>query len=138
MAVTPVIIFLIRVAIFLGSAALGLWITSLVVDGLHLSVSGFVAAVVVFTVTQSVLAPFIATMAKRYATAFLGGVGLVSTFVALLVSTTFTGGIEITGGAATWIASVVLVWLVTAVATWALPFAFLRRRLRERQSGTPG
>lgn len=131
------VIFLIRLAIFLGSSALGLWVTSLVVDGFLLGVSGFAAAVVVFTVAQSVLAQFIATMAKRYAAAFLGGVGLVSTFVALLIATTVTGGLEITGGAATWIASVVLVWLVTAVATWLLPFAFLRRRLQERQAGVP-
>lgn len=131
------IIFLIRVAIFLGSAALGLWVTSLVLDGFHLTATGFLAAVVVFTVAQSVLAPFIATVAKRYATAFLGGVGLVSTFVALLIATTFTGGLEITGGAATWIAAVVLVWLVTALGTWLLPLAFLRKRLQARQAGPP-
>lgn len=129
------VIFLIRVAIFLGSSALGLWVTSLVVDGFHLTPSGFLAAVVVFTLAQSVLSPFIAKMANRYASAFLGGVGLVSTFVALLVSTLFTGGLEITGGAATWIASVVLVWLVTAVATLLLPVLFLRRRLEERRNG---
>ncbi|WP_454049854.1 hypothetical protein [Cellulomonas sp. Marseille-Q8402] len=130
------IIFLIRVAIFLGSAALGLWVTSLVLDGFHLTVSGFLAAVVVFTVAQSVLAPFIASVAKRYAGAFLGGVGLVSTYVALLIATTFTGGIEITGGAATWIAAVVLVWLITALATWLLPLAFLRKRLQARGAGS--
>ncbi|GIG27394.1 phage holin family protein [Cellulomonas denverensis] len=128
------VIFLIRLAIFLGSSALGLWVTSLVLDGFDLSVSGFVAAVIVFTVVQSVLAPFIASIAKRYASAFLGGVGLVSTFIALLVATAFTGGLEITGGVGTWIAAVVLVWLVTAIATWLLPFVFLRRRLQERQA----
>lgn len=128
------VIFLIRLAIFLGSSALGLWVTSLVLDGFDLSVSGFLAAVVVFTVVQSVLAPFIASIAKRYASAFLGGVGLVSTFIALLVATAFTGGLEITGGAGTWIAAVVLVWLVTAIATWLLPFVFLRRRLQEQQA----
>lgn len=128
------VIFLIRLAIFLGSSALGLWVTSLVLDGFDLSVSGLLAAVVVFTVVQSVLAPFIASIAKRYASAFLGGVGLVSTFIALLVATAFTRGLEITGGAGTWIAAVVLVWLVTAIATWLLPFVFLRRRLQEQQA----
>jgi uncharacterized membrane protein YvlD (DUF360 family) len=129
------IIFGIRLLIFLGSAALGLWAASLLLDGFHLSAGGFLAAVVVFTVAQSVLAPFIATMAKRYATAFLGGIGLVSTFVALLIATTFTGGLEITGGAATWIAAVVIVWVVTALATWLLPMAFLRKRLEARRAG---
>lgn len=126
------VIFLIRVAIFLGSSAVGLWVTSLLVDGFHLSVGGFVTAVVVFTVVQAVLTPFIATMARKYASAFLGGVGLVSTYVALLVATLVSGGLVITGGIGTWIASVVLVWLVTALATWLLPMVFLRKRLQAR------
>ena len=130
------IIFLIRLLIFLGSSALGLWVASLVLDGIHLTASGFLAAVVVFTVAQSVLAPFIASMANRYASAFLGGIGLVSTFVALLIATTFTGGLEITGGPGTWIAAVVIVWVVTALATWLLPMAFLRKRLEARRSAT--
>ncbi|MBW0255292.1 phage holin family protein [Cellulomonas sp. PS-H5] len=131
------IIFLIRLLIFLGSAALGLWVASLLLDGFHLTASGFLAAVLVFTVAQAVLSPFIAKMADRYASAFLGGVGLVSTFVALLVASTFTGGLTIDGGAATWIAAVVIVWLVTALATWLLPFLLLRRRLEERRAGGP-
>lgn len=126
------VIFLIRVAIFLGSAALGLWVASLVVDDLQVSASGFVTAVVVFTVVQAILTPFIAMMARKYASAFLGGIGLVSTFVALLVAQELTDGLQITGGAATWIATVVIVWLVTALATWLLPFVFLRKRLQAR------
>lgn len=129
------VIFLIRVAIFLGSAALGLWVASLVVDDLQVSASGFVTAVVVFTVVQAILTPFIAMMARKYASAFLGGIGLVSTFVALLVAQEFTDGLQITGGAATWIATVVIVWLVTALATWLLPFVFLRKRLQARGAG---
>jgi uncharacterized membrane protein YvlD (DUF360 family) len=128
------IIFLIRVAIYLGSAALGLWVTSLVLDGFHLSPSGFTTAVLVFTVAQAILTPFIAKMTRQYASAFLGGVGLLSTFVALLVARAVSDGLEVTGGAATWIAAVVLVWLITALATWLLPFLFLRKRLEERRA----
>ena len=129
------VVFLIRVAIFLGSSALGLWVTSLLVDGFHLTVGGFLVAVVVFTVAQAILSPFIAKMANRYASAFLGGVGLVSTFVALLLATLLSGGLDITGGVTTWIASVVLVWLITALATLLLPLLFLRER---RQGGEGG
>lgn len=131
------IIFLIRVAIFLGSAALGLWVTSLVVDGFSLSAAGFATAVVVFTVAQAILAPFIALMTRKYASAFLGGVGLVSTYVALLVAMVLTDGVEVTGGATTWIAAVVLVWLVTALATLLLPIAFLRKRLGAQNTERP-
>ncbi|VTR76977.1 phage holin family protein [Cellulomonas hominis] len=132
------IIFLIRVLIYLGSAALGLWITSLVLDGFHLSASGFVTAVLVFTVAQAILTPFIAKITRQYASAFLGGIGLVSTFVALLIAQAISGGLEVTGGAATWIAAVVLVWLVTALATWLLPFVFLRKRLEQRRAAAGG
>lgn len=126
------VIFLIRVAIFLGSAAVGLWVTSLVIDGFSISAAAFVTAVVVFTIAQAILTPFIANMTRKYASAFLGGVGLVSTYVALLVAMLLSGGLEITGGVATWIASVVLVWLITALATVLLPIAFLRKRLNAR------
>ncbi|WP_282947249.1 phage holin family protein [Cellulomonas endometrii] len=132
------IIFLIRVLIYLGSAALGLWITSLVLDGFHLSAGGFVTAVLVFTVAQAILTPFIAKITRQYASAFLGGIGLVSTFVALLIAQAISGGLEVTGGAATWIAAVVLVWLVTALATWLLPFVFLRKRLEQRRAAAGG
>ncbi|MEP7765089.1 hypothetical protein [Sanguibacter sp. 25GB23B1] len=131
------VIFLIRVAIFLGSAAVGLWVTSLVVDGFSLTAAGFATAVVVFTVAQAILSPFIALMTRKYASAFLGGVGLVSTYVALLAAMALTGGLEVTGGVTTWIAAVVLVWLVTALATLLLPIAFLRKRLGAQNAGRP-
>lgn len=128
------VVFLIRTGIFLGSSAIGLWVTSLLVDGFHLTFGGFLIAVVVFTAAQAILSPFIFKMANRYASAFMGGVGLVSTFVALLIATMFSGGLTISGGVGTWIASVVLVWLITALATWLLPMWLLRNRLREGRS----
>ncbi|WP_152189883.1 phage holin family protein [Georgenia satyanarayanai] len=132
---------LIRGAIFLASAALGLLVASwLLKDTFRLSASGFVVAVVVFAVAQSVLAPFIAKAAARYAPAFLGGIGLVSTFVALLVASLVGGGLTISG-AQGWILGAVVVWLVTAVATLVLPMALLRGRTQgtrtDRRAGRP-
>ena len=56
--------FLIRAAIFLGSAAVGLLVASLILSGFSAPTSGFIVAVVIFAIAQSVLAPFIATVAK--------------------------------------------------------------------------
>lgn len=109
--------------------------TSLLVDGFDVGLDGFLTAVVLFTVVQAVLTPFIASVARRYADAFLGGVGLVATFVSLFIAERFTDGLHIDGGVGTWVASVVLVWLVTALATWLLPMLFLRKRLQQRARG---
>ena len=130
--------FLIRVAILLGSAALGLLVASWVVDGVEFTPTGFVVVVVVFTVAQAVLSPFIAKTAARYAPAFLGGIGLVSTFVALLIASFVGDALTITGGAVTWILATLVVWLVTALATFLLPMVFLKEKAEERRTGGDG
>jgi hypothetical protein len=122
--------FLVRAVVFIVSAAVGLLVAAGVVDGVSVGASGLMvsvvassltATVVVFAVIQSVLGPFIAKVTARNAPAFLGGVGLISTFVALLAATAVTESLTITGGAVTWLAATVVVWLATALATLALP-----------------
>ncbi|WP_062297543.1 phage holin family protein [Demequina maris] len=117
--------FLINTLIFLGSAALGLWITSLVLDGFQIDFLALVTASVIFTVAQWILSPLIFKMATKYANAFLGGVGLVSTFVALLITSLVVDSLTI-DGVGTWIAATVLVWLITALCTWLLPMFLLK------------
>ncbi len=119
--------FLLRVAVFLGSSAIGLLVASWLVPGVRLSTWGFIAAVVIFTVAQGILSPFFLKMASRYASAFLGGIGLVSTFVALLLASLLSNGLSIRG-IGSWIAATVVVWLVTAVATVVLPVLVLREK----------
>ncbi len=131
------IMFLIRALIFLASAAVGLIVADLVFDGFSISWNdwwGFVLAIVIFAVLQSVLAPWLARVAQRNAPAFLGGIGIVSTFVALLIVVLIPGaGLRI-DGLLTWILAPVLVWLVTALATWLLPSLFIKKRARERRA----
>ncbi|MCB7137910.1 phage holin family protein [Cellulosimicrobium marinum] len=130
--------FLIRTAILLASVALGLLVADWVVDGVELTVTGFVVAVVVFTVAQAVLSPFIAKMAARYAPAFLGGIGLVSTFVALLIASAVGDGLSIDGGFVPWLLTTLVVWLVTALATFLLPMFFLKEKAEERKQDGAG
>ncbi|MCV7058124.1 phage holin family protein [Mycolicibacterium gilvum] len=119
--------FLLRIAVFLGSSAIGLLVAGWLVPGVSLSVWGFVAAVVIFTVAQAILSPFFLKMASRYASAFLGGIGLVSTFAALLLASLLSNGLSIRG-IGSWIAATVVVWLVTALATLVLPMLVLREK----------
>lgn len=126
---TRVIRFLLRVAVFLGSSAIGLLVADLLVPGVSVSVWGFIAAVVIFTVAQAILSPFFLKMATRYASAFLGGIGLVSTFVALLLASLLSNGLSIRG-IGSWIGATVVVWLVTALATVLLPMLVLREKTK--------
>jgi hypothetical protein len=122
-----VIRFLLRTAVFLGSSAIGLLVAAWLVPGVRVSVSGFITAVVLFAVAQAILSPFFLKMASRYATAFLGGIGLVSTLAALILASIFTHGLSISG-IGSWIAATIVVWLVTALATLLLPVLVLKRR----------
>jgi hypothetical protein len=122
-----VIRFLLRIAVFLGSSAIGLLVASMIVPGVTLRPLGFLTAVVLFTVAQAILSPFFLKMASRYASAFLGGIGLVSTLAALILASLFSSGISIRD-IGSWIAATVLVWLVTAIATLVLPALVLKKK----------
>ncbi|MGH1563505.1 phage holin family protein [Mumia sp. DW29H23] len=123
---------LINAAIALGSSAVGILVATWLLDDMNVEASGFVTAVVVFTLAQVILSPFIMKVAARNAPAFLGGIGLVSTLVALIIANVFTDGLSISG-VATWVLASLIVWLVTAVAAFFLPMIFLKRRLGDEQ-----
>jgi hypothetical protein len=94
------------------------------------SALGFIAAVVIFNVAQAILSPFFLKMASRYASAFLGGIGLVSTLAALILSSVLTHGLSIRG-IGSWIAATVIVWLVSALATLLLPVLVLKNKAKQ-------
>lgn len=123
----PVIRFMLRIAIFLGSSAIGLLVAAWLVPGVSVRPWGFLTAVVIFTVAQGILTPFFLKMASRYASAFLGGIGLVSTLAALILASVLTSGLNI-HGIGSWIVATVVVWLVTAVATVVLPKLLLKEK----------
>ena len=119
--------FLLRTAVFLGSAAIGLLVAAWLVPGVSVRPAGFIVAVVIFAAAQAILSPFFLKMASRYASAFIGGIGLVSTLAALLLASVFTHGLSIRGTGA-WVAATVVVWLVTALATLLLPMLVLKQK----------
>jgi Mycobacterial 4 TMS phage holin, superfamily IV len=118
---------LLRAAVFLGSSAIGLLVAAWLIPRVSVSVSGFITAVLVYSVAQAILAPFIFKMASRYASAFLGGIGLVSTLIALILASVLTHGLTIRG-LGSWVAATVLVWVVTALATLLLPVLVIRKK----------
>ena len=125
--------FLIRTAIFIGSSALGLWLTSLIVDGFHVKAEGLLVAVLVFAVLQSILSPFFLKTTAKNASALTGAVGLISTFVALLVATAINESITIDDVQA-WFFGTILVWIVTMLATLLLPVLLVKDRVEKNRA----
>jgi MFS family permease len=121
----PVIRMLLRAVVFLGSAAIGLLEAALLIPVVSLSPSGFTLAVVVFAIVQSVLTPLTGRIAARWAPVLVGGVGIVSTLIALATASLLPGGLQIST-AAGWLLAALVVWAVTALASLTLSFLLLR------------
>ncbi|HET8987403.1 MAG TPA: hypothetical protein VFN43_02740 [Humibacillus sp.] len=73
----------VRTAIFLGASAIGLIAADLILEDVSVSASGLLITVVIYTLVQSVIAPFLAKLDAGSARALLGGVGLIATFFGL-------------------------------------------------------
>jgi len=129
-----VIRLLVRTAIVLVGNAVGLIVASLVFDGFEIDAAGFVLALIIFTITLALMTPFLASVMRRNqsASAALGGVSLISTFVALLVTDVFSDGLSISG-IGTWIGATVVVWLGSLLAVFILPYLGLKKYLEERR-----
>ena len=111
---------LVRVLLALLTNAAGLYIASVMLDGFKISGSGYVTAVVIFTVTTLVLRPLIVSIALRSAPAIMGGIALVTTLVGLMLTVLITDGLSISG-LDTWILSTLIVWLCSLLAAIILP-----------------
>ena len=131
--VRNVVRLILNAVIYLGSAAIGLFVTSLILgDDFTLPIAALLLGTVLFAVFQMILGPFIFKMTHKYASALTGGVGLVSTFVSLLLTDILVADFSITGFS-TWLAAVVIVWLITALATWLLPLFLLKEAADNRK-----
>lgn len=106
----------------------------------HLSWGGFVVGVLVFVAAQALLSPFVFNMARKYASPVLGGVGIISTLLALWVATLFSDGLRINGAGA-WVLSALIIWFITAIGSWILlwllakKYASARRRSNDPLDG---
>jgi uncharacterized membrane protein YvlD (DUF360 family) len=125
--------FLIRIAVFLGAAALGLMLAALLIPGFHVHAAGFIVAMLVFAAAQAVIEWLIERIFHRSAPTVAGIAGLASTFLALWLATLLSDGLSF-DGVAPWILAAVVVWLTTAVLGWLAARFLLDRRRSERKS----
>lgn len=126
---------LVRTGIALVGNAFGLIVAAAVLDKMSLNASGFVIAVIVFTVVLALIQPFLVAQMRRggASSAALGGVALVATFVSLVVTDLISDGISISG-IGTWIAATVIVWAASVLAVFILPYLGLKKYLEERRA----
>ena len=120
--------FLAQTVLTLLGNAIGLLTASWLLPDFNLSISGLIWSVIFFTVAQIVLAPFIFKMAVDYMPAFRGGVALVTILVVLVLTSLFTGGLEI-GGIMTWVLAPLVIWLTTILAGVVLPLVLFKKTL---------
>ena len=121
---------IVRLVIALAGNAVGLIVASLVLDGFDIDVTSFIVALVIFTITLALMTPFLANALRRNrsSSAALGGVSLIGTFVALLVTDLLSDGLSISG-IGTWIGATVIVWLASLLAVFILPYLGLKKYL---------
>lgn len=124
--------FLINSIVFLGSAAIGLLVAASVLSGVHIDAVAFVLVVVLFAVLQALLSPFLSNVAQRSAPALVGGVGLITTFIALVITAAVSDGLSI-DGAGTWLWATLIVWIVTMLATLLLPVILVKTGVDKRR-----
>ena len=121
-----------RTIIALLANAVGLIVAAAVLDDMELDVSGFIVAVVIFTIVFALLQPFLVVQLRGAGSAALGGVALLATLASLIITDLLSDGFTIDGGV-TWLLAAVIVWAAAVLAAFILPFLGLKRFLEERR-----
>ncbi len=85
-----------------------------IVPHVALSASGLIVAVLLFSTAQTTLSVKFLKLPYGYASLLLGCSGLTLTLVAISFASVSTHGLSI-HGAASWLATTVMVWLVTTI-----------------------
>lgn len=126
---------LVRLVIALAGNAVGLIVASLVFDGFDIDATAFIVALIIFTITLALMTPFLASALRRNrsSSSALGGVSLIATFVALLVTDLLSDGLSI-DGVGTWIGATVIVWLASLLAVFILPYLGLKKYLEDNRA----
>jgi lipopolysaccharide export LptBFGC system permease protein LptF len=123
--------FLINLGVYFVSALIGIIVADLIFTGFQVEVGiSYLIVAGIFALIEACLSPLVGSLTRRKAQAFMGGTGLIATFVALLITSLISGYIDI-DGIGTWIGATVVVWLFGAIAAFLLPILVVRRIIKE-------
>jgi uncharacterized membrane protein YvlD (DUF360 family) len=111
--------FLISWLLGLGANAIALILAALIFPGFDLSTEGFFIALIIFAVLTAFLPWLILRVLLRHAGSLIALSGLIATFLALLITTLVSSGLEI-DGIGTWVGATLLIWIVS-MFIWVIP-----------------
>ena len=122
--------FLISWLLGLGANAIALILAALIFPGFTLTIEGFIIALLVFAVLSALLPWLVLKFLMRHAGSLIALSGLVGTFLALLVTSLLTSGLDI-DGTWTWIGATLLIWIIS-MFIWVIPGPWRTFKKRDR------
>lgn len=123
--------FLVSWLLGLGANAIALILAALIFrDGFTLSLQGFIVALVVFALLSALLPWLVLKFLARHAGSLIALSGLVGTFLALLITSLISSGLDI-DGVWTWIGATLLIWVVS-MFIWVIPGPWRTFKKRDR------
>lgn len=123
---------LIRTLIALVTSAVAFVVADIVLDDFNVSYpEGLIVPVVIFTLATVVLEPLVEKVVKEHASWASIALGLIVTWLSLLVTELLTDSLSITG-LSTWIFAILIVWLASIVTALVMGLLF-RSSLQERR-----
>lgn len=124
--------FILSAVAYLIANAVGLLLAALLLQGFSIDPLSFLIVVVAFSVIQAVLSPIVTSLSRKHLPQLMGGVALVTVFIGLFVTDLILDGMVI-GGISNWLASTLLVWLGSLIATILIP-RYVFRQLGESEA----
>lgn len=121
-----------RLVLNLLATAVGLLAAALLLDSFSINGASFVIAVVIFSLSTTILSPLVAKIALTSAPFLMGGIALVSTFIGLLITDLISDGISITG-LSTWFLATLIIWIFSIIANLVLPLVIFKHVLSDHK-----
>ena len=112
--------FLLSWLLGLGANAVALILAALIFrESFTLSLQGFIVALIVFALLSALLPWLVLKFLVRQAGSLIALSGLIGTFLALLITSLISSGLDI-DGVWTWIGATLLIWVVS-MFIWVIP-----------------
>ncbi len=126
------IILIARLILSLLANAVGLFVTSLLVEGFSINGVEFVSAVLIFSVATTILGPLIMKISLTHANFLVGGISLITILIGLIITNIVSDGIEIEG-LSNWIVASLLVWIFSIIGNLLLPLIIFKKTLKKHK-----
>ena len=123
--------WIVRTGILLVANAIGLIAASIFLHDVEINVTGFLLALIIFTVSAALLTPALRSQFEKRNSAALGGVALIATLVSLIITVIVSNGLEV-HGIAGWLGGTLIIWIASLAVAFVLPFFGLKKYLDTR------